>query len=50
MQLETPVIEARLKDGRAFPPPEEFRAHAKVTDDTLHREAAPWRMRGRRSD
>jgi acetyl-CoA synthetase len=39
MQLETPVIEALLKEGRAFPPPEEFRAQAKVTDDTLHREA-----------
>src|SRR6202049_4813249 len=39
MQLETPVIEALLKEGRAFPPPEEFRAQAKVTDESLHREA-----------
>jgi acetyl-CoA synthetase len=37
MTIETPTIEALLKEGRAFPPPADF--GAKVTDDSLYREA-----------
>jgi acetyl-CoA synthetase len=37
MSIETPAIEALLKEGRAFPPPAEL--GAKVTDDRLYREA-----------
>jgi acetyl-CoA synthetase len=33
------TIEALLAEHRAFPPPAEFRARAKVTDDSLYREA-----------
>ncbi|MDQ2960749.1 MAG: acetate--CoA ligase [Candidatus Dormibacteraeota bacterium] len=33
------TIDALLKEGRTFPPSEEFRAQAKVTDDSLYREA-----------
>jgi acetyl-CoA synthetase len=39
MALETPAIEVLQQEARAFPPPEEFRARAKVIDDSLHREA-----------
>jgi acetyl-CoA synthetase len=33
------TIDALLKEGRTFPPSEEFRAQAKVTDDSLYGEA-----------
>jgi len=40
MSVEAKTIEALLREGRTFPPSDEFRARARVTDDTLHREAA----------
>jgi acetyl-CoA synthetase len=36
---EPRTIEALLSEDRSFPPSEEFRARARVTDDSLHREA-----------
>jgi acetyl-CoA synthetase len=33
------TIDALLKEGRTFPPSEEFKARAKVADDSLYREA-----------
>jgi len=33
------TIDALLKEGRTFPPSEEFRAQANVRDDSLYREA-----------
>jgi acetyl-CoA synthetase len=39
MSVEARTIEALLQEGRTFPPSEEFRRSAKVTDDSLHREA-----------
>ena len=33
------TIDALLKEGRTFAPDESFRAHARVTDDSLYREA-----------
>jgi acetyl-CoA synthetase len=39
MSVEARTIEALLREGRTFPPSEEFRARARVTDDSLHREA-----------
>jgi acetyl-CoA synthetase len=39
MSVEARTIEALLQEGRTFPPSEEFRASAKVTDDSLHHEA-----------
>ncbi|MEO8899124.1 MAG: acetate--CoA ligase [Candidatus Dormibacter sp.] len=33
------TIDALLKEGRTFPPSEEFKARAKVRDDSLYREA-----------
>jgi acetyl-CoA synthetase len=37
MTIETPTIEALLKEGRAFPPPPDL--GARVADDSLYREA-----------
>jgi acetyl-CoA synthetase len=39
MSVEARTIEALLQEGRTFPPSDEFRARAKVTDDSLYREA-----------
>jgi acetyl-CoA synthetase len=39
MSVEARTIEALLQEGRTFPPSDEFRASARVTDDSLHREA-----------
>jgi len=39
MAVEAKTIEALLQEGRSFPPSAEFRKRAKVTDDSLHREA-----------
>ena len=38
MAIDT-TIDALLKEGRTFAPSDEFRARAKVTDDSLYREA-----------
>jgi hypothetical protein len=32
MALDTPVIETRMKEARAFPPPEAFRARGTRSD------------------
>jgi len=37
--VQPTTIEALLAENRAFPPSEHFRRSAKVTDDSLHREA-----------
>src|SRR5437899_264149 len=39
MAVDARTIEALLQEGRSFPPSAEFRATARVTDDSLHREA-----------
>ncbi|HXA29195.1 MAG TPA: acetate--CoA ligase [Candidatus Angelobacter sp.] len=39
MSAQPKTIEALLAERRAFPPSEEFRARARVTDGSLHREA-----------
>ncbi len=39
MTVDAQTIEALLKEGRTFPPPEDFQKRAGVTDDSLHREA-----------
>ena len=39
MTVDARTIEALLKEGRTFPPPDDFRTRARVTDDSLHREA-----------
>ena len=39
MAVEAKTIEALLQEGRSFPPSDEFKKQAKVTDDSLHREA-----------
>ncbi len=33
------TIDALLKEGRTFPPSDEFKARANVRDDSLYREA-----------
>jgi acetyl-CoA synthetase len=39
VSVDHKTIEALLHEGRSFAPSDEFRARARVTDDSLHREA-----------
>ena len=40
MSVDVKTIDTLLEERRTFPPAEDFRKRARVTDDSLHRAAA----------